>query len=186
MDFYNEQEISDRSEDYLCHHGVKGMKWGIRKDRYKSSTISNKRKTNSSNKSKQNKNYSDSQRKRDQVIYSKGAVRRINKRMNNGESISSARSKEADRIKSTRSAARYAGTAGRTIGAVAGGLIAGYLSYKGSLKISGLTHIDNPQVRMAISSVIGIGVSKASGQLGADIGRSAVMKSRGYSSKKYR
>ena len=34
-------------EDYICHHGVKGMKWGIRKDRYKSSTISNKLKQKS-------------------------------------------------------------------------------------------------------------------------------------------
>lgn len=32
-------------EDYLCHHGVKGMKWGVRKDRKKTSVIPRKKKT---------------------------------------------------------------------------------------------------------------------------------------------
>lgn len=39
------------NEDYLCHHGVKGMKWGIRKDRKRTSIFSRK-----SNKSKKNQN----------------------------------------------------------------------------------------------------------------------------------
>ena len=31
------------NEDYLCHHGVKGMKWGIRKNRKKTSFFSRKK-----------------------------------------------------------------------------------------------------------------------------------------------
>lgn len=31
-------------ENYLCHHGVKGMKWGIRKSRKKTSIFSRKKK----------------------------------------------------------------------------------------------------------------------------------------------
>lgn len=43
-------------EDYLCHHGVKGMKWGIRKNRKKTSFFSrksNKQKTNQNGTKKQ-------------------------------------------------------------------------------------------------------------------------------------
>lgn len=32
------------NEDYLCHHGVKGMKWGIRKARKKTSIFPRKKK----------------------------------------------------------------------------------------------------------------------------------------------
>lgn len=35
------------NEDYLCHHGVKGMKWGVRKQRPKSSVTSFRRKSSS-------------------------------------------------------------------------------------------------------------------------------------------
>ena len=40
------------NEDYLCHHGVKGMKWGIRKVRAKSSSSLSRR----SSTSKKNQN----------------------------------------------------------------------------------------------------------------------------------
>lgn len=165
--------------DELYHYGVKGMKWGVRKSKSKTSNY--------------NKNYSSKQRKRDQSVYSKGAVRRINKRMNKGESISSARSKEASRINSTRSAARYAGTAGRVIGTAAGAIGGAILSNLGMKKLSSITKsvdlsavLQNPNIRYAVAGSIGLGVSKASGQAGADASRAAVMKSRGYSAKKYR
>lgn len=167
------------SEEYLYHHGVKGMKWGVRKSKSSSST--------------QNKNYSAKQRKRDQSVYSKGAVRRINKRMNKGESISSARSKEASRINTTRANARYAGVAGRVIGTAAGAIGGYILSNVGMKKLSSITKnadlsmaLSSPNVRAAIAGSIGLGVSKAAGQIGADASRAAVMRTGGYSSKKYR
>jgi hypothetical protein len=63
----------------LAHFGILGMKWGVRKDR------------------KNVTNYSKQQRIRDKKIYSKGAVKRINKRMLDGESIQSARHNEVNR-----------------------------------------------------------------------------------------
>lgn len=161
--------------DFLYHHGVKGMKWGRRKAE------------------NQNKNYSKEQRKRDRNVYSKGAERRINKRMNKGESISAARSKEAERINNTRSTARYAGIGGRAIGTAGAAIGGAILTNIGMKKIGSITKnpdlamtLSNPNVRMAVSSAFGLGISKAGGQIGADASRAVVMKSRGYSSKKYR
>lgn len=62
-------------DDYLTHYGVPGMKWGRRK----------------------NENYSSDQRARDSQIYGNSGVKRINKNMNKGESVSTARSREKTR-----------------------------------------------------------------------------------------
>ena len=48
----------------LYHHGVKGMKWGVR--------------------NKKNERYSVNQRIRDENVYGKSGVRRINRTMNEG------------------------------------------------------------------------------------------------------
>lgn len=66
--------------DELYHHGVKGMKWGVRK----------KQEANA-------ENYSTQQRVRDRKIYGDKAEKRINKRMLQGESIQSARHNEVVR-----------------------------------------------------------------------------------------
>ena len=63
-------------DDYLAHYGVKGMKWGKRK---------------------RNPNYSDDQMKRDSQVYGKRGAKRINKNMNKGDSVSTARSVEKTR-----------------------------------------------------------------------------------------
>ena len=67
--------VPDTYDDYLEHYGVKGMKWGRRK----------------------NENYSSDQRARDSQIYGNRGVKRINKNMNKGESVSTARSREKTR-----------------------------------------------------------------------------------------
>lgn len=80
---------------YLAHYGVKGMKWGVRKEEeHTSGTTKPKAKKNS-----YAPNYSAKQRKRDERIYGKKAVERINKRMLAGESIQSARHAEVGRRK---------------------------------------------------------------------------------------
>lgn len=66
--------------DELNHHGVKGMKWGVRKNARKKAD-----------------NYSSKQRTRDRKIYGRGAERRINKRMLKGEGVQSARHNEVVR-----------------------------------------------------------------------------------------
>lgn len=69
----------------LMHYGVLGMKWGHHKVR----DASNKKKT------EWNKNYSKSDRNIDTMIFGKSGVKRINKRMNKGQSYLKAESIEA-------------------------------------------------------------------------------------------
>lgn len=88
---------------YVCHSGVKGMKWGIRK---------------------KNPNYDTNQRKRDSEIYGKSSVGRINRSMNRGSPVSTARAKEKTRHDNTmersRTAKKVGTTTGAAVGAVAG------------------------------------------------------------------
>jgi len=67
----------------LYHHGVKGMKWGVRKKRPKSSD--------------HNKNYSDKQRKNDRAFYGDRGEKRINKKLNEGYGLRGARHLEVER-----------------------------------------------------------------------------------------
>lgn len=64
----------------LYHHGVKGMKWGVRRKR-----------------ANHNNDYSDKQRKQDRAFYGKGGERRVNKKMNEGYGLRGARHFEAER-----------------------------------------------------------------------------------------
>lgn len=62
--------------DYLAHFGVKGMKWGHRK------------------KEEQNKRYGKNQRQDDYTIYGRRGVKRINRRMNKGQTHKQASRRE--------------------------------------------------------------------------------------------
>ena len=75
-------------ENQLQHHGIKGMRWGHRKQKISS---------NKSVKKKQAENYSSKQRIRDKKIYGIRAEKRINKRILKGEGIQSARHNEVER-----------------------------------------------------------------------------------------
>ena len=80
------------NSDYLAHYGVKGMKWGTRK-------------------ASRNSGYSSKQRKEDRSLYGAGGERRINRSMNRGHNIKSARSKEVLRRDRTVARARRVGSA---------------------------------------------------------------------------
>lgn len=152
----------------LSHHGVKGQKWGVRKEKY-------------------NSNYSSEQRLRDKTIYGSGGVKRINRSMNKGHSISSARSKEAARINSARNKARVAGQAGKTIGQI-GGAIGGYYGSKFITKAlkTKISALNDPTVEFAVQAAIAGGASSIATQLGRYGSRSAVMLASGYNPNKYR
>lgn len=50
------------NEDYLCHHGVKGMKWGRRKARSKSSGVKKSKKTSKKSNAKKQKILTDARK----------------------------------------------------------------------------------------------------------------------------
>ena len=66
--------------DYLAHHGVKGMKWGVRRKR-----------------DEHNKSYTDKQRKNDRAMYGNRAEKRINRKLNEGYGLRGARHFEVER-----------------------------------------------------------------------------------------
>lgn len=155
--------------DYLAHYGVKGMRWGVRKQEY-------------------NKNYSEAQRKRDKAVYGGRAVNRINKAMNQGQTISGARSKEAQRINTTRRRAQTAGQVGSTAGKIVGGL-AGYVASK---KVAEYMqnkypeYMDEDIANIMTRSAISYGASTVGAQLGRYGAQSVTMILGGYSPDKYR
>lgn len=157
------------SDNDLRHYGIKGMKWGVRKEEDYHS------------------DYSKEQRDRDKAVYGRGGVKRINKNMKKGDKISTARSKEADRINNARKSARVAGQVGATVGAI-GGAIGGYYASKYLTRALGtkISAFNDPAVRMATSFAISAGASRVATQLGRYGGQSAAMVVRGYSPKKYR
>ena len=57
----------------IYHYGIKGMKWGVRRYQNKDGSLT------TAGKRRYADNYSSQQQKRDEKIYGKGAVKRINK-----------------------------------------------------------------------------------------------------------
>lgn len=170
----------------LRHYGVKGMKWGVRKNR--------------------NPNYTEKQRQRDRQFYGKGGERRINSKLNKGYGIQSARNYESDRLNRARNKAQSSASIGRMVGGV-GGAILGAASpkvvYAGTRFISGkigtkskgartaqnvlFTLNMNVQRNKELVSLGGVAVGSMLGRgAGSKAGTHASMNLRGYSAKKAR
>lgn len=166
----------------LYHYGVKGQKWGDRRYQNEdgSYTDEGRRHYGIGERRRANPNYSAEQRARDKRVYGRGGVRRINRHMNEGDGVAAARSREAERINSTRRVAK----AGGNIGAIAGG-IGGYLAAKKYtdqiVNKLGLP-VNDPTINMLISG----GIAAAGGAIGRIGGRSAVMMGAGYDPRKFR
>lgn len=74
----------DYDDDALEHFGVKGMKWGVRKHRR-------------ADLDKPNADYTDNMRRRDNAYLPNKSVKRINRRVNKGQSVRDARAAEKSR-----------------------------------------------------------------------------------------
>lgn len=127
-------------EKELTHYGVKGMKWGVRKAvndkleaRAKAKRIANK----------PNPNYNANMRNRDRYQHGQAGVKRINRRMNAGMNLKTARKKEVRFQKNRKRAVGYSIGAARAyhkrkeiamVLAVAGGIIAPSIAKRAETK----------------------------------------------------
>ena len=166
--------------DSLEHHGVKGMKWGVRKDR---------------GRNRQNPNYSSNQRKRDTAVYGKRGAKRINRNMNKGDQVSTARASEKTRRDRVMSKNKYYRQGGKMVGAGAaaigthiglGQAQKALFTRRGARMVNKLVGpggaamlnvaLSNPAVRVTAS----VGAAKMASMFAGDITVGARMRAHGY------
>ena len=89
------------NEDYLIHYGVLGMKWGVRKKRYNFIKSMVKKQQKYKEEVKWNKSYKKEDRAMDRFTFGKNGAKRINNRMNKGQSHKKAYAIELGRSAAT-------------------------------------------------------------------------------------
>lgn len=158
-------------EDYLAHHGVKGMRWGVRKERAS--------------------NYTDSQYNRDKAIYGKRGANRINKSMLSGNSVGTARSIEKTKRDTVLGKNKYYRQAGKVAVGV-GSAVASFVgvnalaSAKGKavlskvLGTSAATTISSLASQPVVKAIVVAGAAKSASMLGGDLAVSAHTHAYGY------
>lgn len=95
-------------DPYLAHYGVKGMKWGVRRQRRKASALKDRNAWREKSRSERkktrdqpNKRYTKNDRYWDETTYGKKGVKRINRRMNKGQTHGQAERREVARQAAT-------------------------------------------------------------------------------------
>ena len=167
-------------DNSLQHHGIRGQKWGVRRFQNADGSYT------AAGRNRRNENYSDQQYGRDKTVYGTLAARRINRNMNKGDMVSTARSKEAARIAKFRGAGTVAGTVGGT--AVGIGLALGGSSKVRNIinKATKYKYSEILRDGTAASQAVDLGISAIAGMAGVKIGHSGAMLAGGYSPSKYR
>ena len=177
------------SPNELQHHGILGQKWGVRRYQNEDGSYTAEGKARRS-RNDANTEYTEKQRKYDRAVYSKGAEKRINRRMNEGYGLKAARSLEAQRIHSARNRASTASTVGGVVGAGLGFFApeiitagARALARTGNFPwINANIHVlRDPTVRMVVRT----GAAFVAPLLTSKIARDTTMRVSGYSPKKF-
>lgn len=166
-------------ESYLAHHGIKGQRWGVRRFQNEDGTYTAK------GRNRRNENYSDKQYGRDKQVYGTLGARRINRNMNKGDMISTARSKEAERINKFREAGKYAGKVSSVAVGVATYLgtdkIKSILNKKTNYKYDKLLGNNSPY-----APIIDLGAASIAASMSYKLGQGVTMATGGYSPSKFR
>lgn len=119
--------------EYLSHHGITGMHWGIRRYQNKDGSLTPAGKEHYAT------NYRPDQISYDKRVYGIRGSERVNKKLKAGYKISEARQEEADRIYKTRRIGMYVGksTAIAGAGAVAGGKLGRKAGHGATMAVRG-------------------------------------------------